>query len=443
MIWIELAVTLLALYVGARIGGLGMGITGGCGVVVLCFGFGMTPGDPPISVMLIILAAVTAASALEAARGMEWLVQLSERLLRRFPKAVTFLGPLVTYSMTVSVGTGHTVYVVQPIIADVARKTGIRPERPLAVASVASQIGITASPLSAAMAWLVTQFETRGVPYTLGDVLAVTILATLVGLFTAATVQTFIGKDLDRDPEYQRRLNDPKLRAEMEGADVSLLGRQLPASAKHAVLIFLTGLACIVVLGIFPHLRPVADAATGKVVGMGSIIQMSLLATAAVIVLVSKVDAKTMVAGPVFRAGMSAVVAIFGIAWLADTFVSNNLDEIRPVIENMVRQNQWMFAFAFFLVSIIVNSQAATARMMGPLAFSLGVAPSTMIGIYPSIYAYYFIPNYPSDLATVNFDRTGTTRIGRYLLNHSFMLPGLICTWVSVAVGLLLSSFLL
>jgi len=443
MIWIELAVTLLALYIGARIGGLGMGITGGLGVVVLCFGFGLVPGSPPISVMLIILAAVTAASALEAARGMEWLVQLSERLLRRFPKAVTFLGPLVTYTMTLCVGTGHTVYVVQPIIADVARKTGIRPERPLAASSVASQLGITASPLSAAIVWLVTEFEARGLPYTLGDVLTVTILATLVGLFTAATVQTFVGKELDRDPEYLRRLEDPALRAELEGDGASLLDRELPASAKLAVLVFMLGLACIVVLGMFPELRPVADAETGKAVGMGAVIQMCLLSTAAVIVLVSKVNAKTMVSGPVFRAGMSAVVAIFGIAWLADTFVTNNLDTIKPAIEGMVRENQWMFAFAFFLVSIIVNSQAATARMLGPLAFQLGVAPATLIGIYPSIYAYYFIPNYPSDLATVNFDRTGTTRIGRFLLNHSFMVPGLICTWVSVAVGLMLSSVLL
>lgn len=443
MIWIQLAITLLALYVGARIGGLGMGITGGLGVVVLCFGFGLTPGDPPIAVMLIILAAVTAASALEAARGMEWLVQLSERLLRRFPKAVTFLGPLVTYTMTLCVGTGHTIYVIQPIIADVARKTGIRPERPLAAASVASQLGITASPLSAAVVWLVTAFEARGVPYGLGDVLMVTVLATLAGLLTAATVQNFVGKELDQDPEYKRRLADPKLRADMDGAEASLLGRELPASARRAVLVFFLGLACIVVLGMVPELRPVADPETGKVVSMGAVIQMALLATAAVIVLVSRVDAKTMVSGPVFRAGMSAVVAIFGIAWLADTFVTNNLDVIKPAIEDMVRQNQWMFAFAFFLVSIIVNSQAATARMLGPLAFQLGVAPATLIGIYPSVYAYYFIPNYPSDLATVNFDRTGTTRIGRFLLNHSFMLPGLICTWVSVTVGLLLANVLL
>ncbi|WP_413205512.1 anaerobic C4-dicarboxylate transporter [Rhodospirillum sp. A1_3_36] len=443
MIWIELAITLLALYLGARIGGLGMGITGGLGVAVLCFGFGLSPGSAPISVMLIILAAVSAASALEAARGMEWLVQLSERLLRRYPKAVTFLGPLVTYGMTLSVGTGHTVYVIQPIIADVARKTGIRPERPLAASSVASQLGITASPLSAAIAWLVTSFEDRGIPYTLGDILTVTVLSTLCGLLAAATLQTFVGKDLDKDPEYLRRMADPKLRAEIEGHDASLLGRELPAAAKRSVGIFFLGLLCIVFLGMVPEARPVADAATGKVVGMGSIIQMSLLSTAAAIVLLCQVDAKAMVAGPVFKAGMSAVVAIFGIAWLADTFVTNNLEIIKPAIEEMVTQYQWLFAFAFFLVSIIVNSQAATARMLGPLAFQLGVAPATLIGIYPSIYAYYFIPNYPSDLATVNFDRTGTTRIGKYLLNHSFMLPGLICTWVSVGVGLLLASLIL
>lgn len=443
MIWIELAITLLALYVGARIGGLGMGITGGLGVAILSFGFGLTPGDPPISVMLIILAAVTAASALEAARGMEWLVQMSERLLRRFPKAVTFLGPLVTYTMTLCVGTGHTVYVVQPIIADVARKTGIRPERPLAISSVASQLGITASPLSAAVVWLVTQFESRDLPYHLGDILSVTVLSTLTALLIAATVQTFVGKDLDKDPEYQRRLADPALRAEMEGTGASLLGEQLPASARWSVVIFGLGLVCIVVLGMVPSLRPIANVATGKPLGMGPVIQMALLSTAAIIVLVSRIKAKALVAGPVFRAGMSAVVAIFGIAWLADTFVTNNLPIIKPAIEQMVMAHQWMFAFAFFLVSIIVNSQAATARMLGPLAFQLGIAPATLIGIYPSTYAYYFIPNYPSDLATVNFDRTGTTRIGRFLLNHSFMLPGLICTWVSVGMGLILSQILL
>ncbi|SKA35126.1 anaerobic C4-dicarboxylate transporter [Consotaella salsifontis] len=443
MIWIELLITLLALYIGARIGGLGMGITGGLGVVVLCFGFGLTPGEAPIDVMLIILAAVTAASALEAARGMDWLVQLSERLLRRYPKAVTFLGPLVTYTMTVCVGTGHTVYVIQPIIADVARKTGVRPERPLAISSVASQLGITASPLSAAVAWIVTQFETKGMPYTLGDVLMITIPATIIGWLTAATVQNFVGKDLDKDPAYQRRLQDPQFAAEITASDASMLNVELPRSAKAAVGIFLLGLLSIVILGMFPSLRPIADAATGKPVAMGAIIQMALLSTAAIILLATKIEAKAMVMGPVFRAGMSAVVAIFGIAWLADTFVSNNLGVIKPAIEGIVTQNQWLFAFAFFLVSIIVNSQAATARMLGPLAFQLGVAPATLIGIFPSTYAYYFIPNYPSDLATVNFDRTGTTRIGKYLLNHSFMLPGLICTWVSVGVGLLLANILL
>ncbi|MFV0359522.1 anaerobic C4-dicarboxylate transporter [Tropicimonas sp.] len=443
MIWLELLVTLLALYMGARIGGLGMGITGGLGVVVLCFVFGLVPGEPPIEVMLIILAAVTAASALEAARGMEWLVQLSERLLRRYPKAVTYLGPLVTYTMTVSIGTGHTVYVIQPIIADVARKTGIRPERPLAVSSVASQLGITASPLSAAIVWLVTQFEERDMPYTLGDILMITIPATFTALMIAAFFQTFVGVELKDDPEYRRRMADPRLRAEIEGSDASLLGVTLPASARRSVYIFLAGLVCIVLLGVFPELRPIGDAETGKPVNMGGVIQMALLSAAAIIVLFCKVEAKAMVAGPVFRAGMSAVVAIFGIAWLADTFVTNNLDTITPAIEGMVSQYQWMFAFAFFLVSIIVNSQAATARMLGPLAFQLGIAPATLIGIFPSVYAYYFIPNYPSDLATVNFDRTGTTHIGKYLLNHSFMRPGLICTWGSVGIGLLLAHLLL
>ncbi len=443
MIWIELGITLAALYFGARIGGIGMGITGGLGVVILCFIFGLSPGSAPISVMLIILAAVTAASALEAARGMEWLVQLSERLLRRFPKAVTFLGPLVTYCMTMAIGTGHTVYVIQPIIADVARKTGVRPERPLGVSSVASQVGITASPLSAATVWLVSSFEDKGMPYTLGDILLITIPATLIGLMLAAFAQTFVGKDLKDDPEYQRRMADPKLRAEIEGDEASLLNVEIPTSAKRAVAIFLAGLVSIVVLGLFPQLRPVADAVSGKPVGMGAVIQMALLSTAAIIVLTCKVQSKKMVSGPVFKAGMSAVVAIFGIAWLADTFVTNNMDTIKPAIEGMVSQNQWMFAFAFFLVSIIVNSQAATAKMLGPLAFQLGVLPATLIGIFPSIYAYYFIPNYPSDLATVNFDRTGTTRIGKYLLNHSFMRPGLICTTTATAVGLLLANLFL
>lgn len=440
MIWVQLLITLFALYIGARIGGLGMGITGGAGVVVLVFGFGLTPGDPPINVMLIILAAVTAASALEAARGMDWLVQISERLLRRFPKAITFLGPIVTYTMTICAGTGHTVYTIQPIIADVARKTGVRPERPLSVASVASQLAITASPLSAAVAWLVSEFESRNLDYTLGDILMVTIPSTFIGMLVAATVANFLGKNLDDDPEYQRRLADPVLRAEMDAGGASLLQEKLPLTAILSVFLFLAGLLSIVVLGIFPELRPVADPETLKPIGMGPIIQMCLLTAAAVIVIFCRVKAKQMVSGPVFRAGMAAVVAIFGIAWLADTFVTNNLDTIRPMIEGVVRQNQWTFAFAFFVVSIIVNSQAATAKMLGPLAFELGVLPSTLIGIFPSVYAYFFIPNYPSDLATVNFDRTGTTRIGAFLLNHSFMIPGLISVWTSVILGLLLTN---
>lgn len=441
MIWLHLLITIAALYLGARIGGLGMGMTGGLGVVVLVFVFGLEPGDPPIDVMLIILAAVTAASALEAAGGMDFLVKSSERLLRRYPKAITFLGPLVTYTMTLCAGTGHTVYAIQPIIADVARKTGIRPERPLAVASVASQLAITASPLSAAVVFLVSEFESRDLPFTLGDVLKVTIPATLIGILLAATVANFLGKDLEDDPEYQRRMADPDLRAEIEAGDTSMLDRVFPTSAKLSVALFGLGLLSIVTLGIFDGLRPTIGDEPSPL-GMGPIIQMALLGAAALIVLLCNVSSKAMVTGPVFRAGMSAVVAIFGIAWLADTFVTSNLDTIQPAIEGMVESNAWMFAFAFFIISILVNSQAATAKILAPLAFTLGVAPATLIGIFPSVYAYFFIPNYPSDLATVSFDRTGTTRIGKYLLNHSFMIPGMIAVWTSVLVGLGISSIL-
>lgn len=429
---LQLLVVFVCIIVGARIGGIGLGVMGGLGVALLTFVFGLKPTSPPVDVMLMIAAVISAAACMQAAGGLDYMVKLAERLLRKHPQYITILAPIVTYTFTFLAGTGHVAYSVLPVIAEVARETKIRPERPLGIAVIASQQAITASPISAATVALLGLLA--GFDITLFDILKISIPATLVGVLVGAFASMRVGKELVDDPEYQRREKEGLL-AEVcvRVADV-----KCKKSALASVLLFLAATILIVLFGSIEDLRPAFD---GEAVGMPLIIEMVMLATAALILLLTKTDGANAVKGSVFSAGMQAVVAIFGIAWMGDTFINGNIVELKTAVEGVVFDMPWLFGLALFVMSILLYSQAATVRAIVPLGVLLGISPMMLIALFPAVNGYFFIPNYPTLVAAINFDSTGTTRIGKWVLNHSFMLPGIVATVVAIIVGLLLIQF--
>jgi len=361
-----------------------------------------------------------------------------------------------------------------PIICDIALKKGIRPERPCGVASIASQVGITCSPIAAAVVAFVTISNANHFDITIPRVLMISIPACLCGLMAAAAASYHRGLDLDKDPEFQKKIADPAQRDYIYGSNATTLDKDIPQSAKNAVFIFLGALAIIVLFAALPELlpsystvkavkgasdltlesgatiTPAALAKAGVVVEgiteksmadlkMNLVIQIVMISAAALMIIFCKASPKKAVAGPVWQSGMVAVVAIYGIAWLADTYFSNYMGQMQEMLTDIVKEYPWSIALVFFLVSVLINSQGAVVVAMLPLAYSLGIAGPVLLGVLPSVYGYFFIPNYPSDIATVNFDRSGTTVIGKYLLNHSFMMPGLICVITSTIVAYVLS----
>lgn len=431
--WLQLIVVLAAIIIGARLGGIGLGVMGGLGLALLCFVFGLRPTAPPIDVMLMIVAVISAASCMQAAGGLDYMVKLAERMLRRHPSRVTLLSPLVTYLFTFVAGTGHIAYSVLPVIAEVARETKIRPERPLGIAVIASQQAITASPISAATVALLGMLA--GFDISLFDILKISVPATLIGVLVGAFCSMKVGKELEDDPEYQRRLKEGVIENRLVETASSFDIRK----ARISVGIFLLATFLIVLFGSVDALRPVFQS-DGKNVplDMPSIIEIVMLSTSALILLVCRIDGIKAVQGSIFSAGMQAVIAIFGIAWMGDTFIAGNLSSLTASIEHVVQSMPWLFGVALFVMSILLYSQAATIRAVVPLGIALSISPWMLIALFPAVNGYFFIPNYPTVVAAINFDRTGTTRIGKYVLNHSFMMPGLVCTIVSIAVGLLL-----
>jgi len=438
---LELLIVLAALYVGSRYGSLALGAISGIGLAILVFGFGLTPGTPPTDVIYIIIAAVTCAGILQASGGMDWMIQVAEKMLRKHPDHITFLAPLCTFFLTVLVGTGHVVYTLMPIICDISLKKGIRPERPCGVASIASQVGITCSPIAAAVVAFMTISNANGYNIAIPQILMVTLPSCLIGLLAASAASFHRGLDLDKDPEFQKRLADPETYKYMFGETATTLNREISRDGKMSVFVFL--FALLIIVG-FACVQFFVDSETLKTISripkMNTIIQIIMISAAAIMIVFFKAKPKKAVAGAVWQSGMVAVVAIYGIAWLADTYFSNYTDVMQEGLAGIVSKYPWSIAFVFFLVSVLINSQGAVVVAMLPLAYSLGIPGPVLLGVLPSVYGYFFIPNYPSDIATVNFDRSGTTVIGKYLLNHSFMMPGLICVITSTIVGYLITN---
>ena len=431
---LQLLFVLVAIIIGARLGGIGLGVLGGLGLAVLTFVFGLEPTSPPIDVMLMIVAVIAAASFMQAAGGLDLMVKWAEKLLRKNPSKITLLSPLVTYIFTFIAGTGHVAYSVLPVIAEVATETKIRPERPLGIAVIASQQAITASPISAATVALLSMQS--GYHISLMDILMISVPCTLIGVLAGAFCSLHVGKELAEDPEYLRRIAN----GEFTSDQYRTKGVENHRAALLSVVIFIAATIGIVLFGSMTELRPWFSLPDGssRQMQMAHIIEILMLSAAALILLVTRTDGIKAVQGSVFSAGMQAVVAIFGIAWMGDTFIGGNMEELKGSIEHIVTEMPWLFGLALFVMSILLFSQAATIRAMLPLGIALGISPYMLIALFPAVNGYFFIPNYPTVVAAINFDRTGTTHIGKYVLNHSFMMPGLVATGVSVALGLLM-----
>ncbi|MDY6085017.1 MAG: anaerobic C4-dicarboxylate transporter [Dialister sp.] len=420
-------VLLVCLFLGIKHGGIGLAVISGIGLMLYTFVFGYKPGTPPIGVMLTIMAVVTCAGFLQTSGGLTVMLKYAEKFLRNNPKYITILAPVTTWLLTVLCGTGHVVYTMFPIIYDISIKQNVRPERPMAVSSIASQMGVSASPVSVAVVSIIGFMAAAGYNYSLLQILAVSIPATLIGVLCAAFVSYRRGKDLDKDEVFQAMIADPEQKQYVYGENESLQGRSLPSSYYHATIIFLIGILSIAVLGNFPALLPHFPDAKGvmKAISMTTVIQMVMLFISAIILFVCRAKAKEVGNSQVFRAGVVALISVYGVAWMADTYFANHMAVLKDFLGTVVMAHPWTYAVVLFFTSKLVNSQGAAVAIVMPMALKLGMDPVMVLSFIPACYGYFFLPTYPSDLACIGFDRSGTTRIGKFVLNHSFMLPGL------------------
>ena len=446
-------VLLACLVVGVRHGGIGLAVISGIGLIIFTFVFGYKPGKPPIDVMLIIMAVVTCAGFLQTSGGLTVMLKYAEKFLRSNPKHITIFAPLTTWFLTVLCGTGHAVYTLFPIIYDIAIKENIRPERPMAVASVASQMGICASPASVAVVSVVAFLAGAGSDYSLLQVLMVSIPATGLGVFFAALWSYRRGKDLEKDERFQEFIRDPENRAYVYGDTESLLDKELPKEYYRAMYIFFAGIIVIAILGNASSIHNLTgvqllpqfpnDKGVLKAISMVQVIQMVMLFVAAMILMSCKVKAKDVGNSQVFRSGVVALVSVYGVAWMADTFFGAHMEFLKEFLGNAVQNYPWAYAVLAFLTSKLVNSQGAAIAIVVPMALNVGMDPVLILSFISACYGYFFLPTYPSDLACIGFDRSGTTRIGKYILNHSFMIPGLIGISSGCVVGYIVAHAIL
>ena len=441
-LWIQLAILLGAILLGARRGGMALGPMGGIGLFIFVFVFGLPPGNPPGTVLGMILAVITALSLLEAAGGLDLVIRFAERILRGNPRWVTVLAPVVTYVLVLASGTQHVIYALLPVIAEVARKAGIRPERPLSITVIAAQQGLIASPVSAVMAALMVTLAGQA---TLPQILMVVIPATLVGLAAGTLSVAFRGAELADDAGYQERLAQGKVSPPAERPDLP------PAEQRRALVacaIFLAAIVVVVLIGIFPGLRPIYEQVGEGVteagqVELGRATMIVMLAAAGLLLILAKSDPEKAIKGGVMKGGLTAVISILGVSWMGSSFFEGNRAAIVGAISDTVQTHPWVFAVGLFVLSLLLFSQAAAIAILGPVAVLIGLPAPLFVGAYPAVNGNFFLPTYGTVLAAVSFDQTGTTRIGRYVLNHSFMRPGLVTTAVSTLAALGLARWLL
>lgn len=436
LLFIQLLIVLALIFIGARVGGMGLGIYGMLGVFILVYGFGLAPGKAPIDVMMIIVAVIAASSALQTSGGLDYLVGLAAKFLRKHPDHITYYGPLCCFAFCVLAGTAHTSYSLYPIISEIAQANKIRPERPMSLSVIAASLGITSSPVSAAMAAMISSdiLGTKGIE--LGTILICVLPASLISIIVAAFIQNHVGKPLEQDPIYLDRVKKGIINPEEDAKKLKAMEFNSDKRAKYSVFAFLFGVALVVLFGFVPSLRP-------KGVSMSETIEMVMMSDAVLILWVGKASVKEATTGSIFLSGMNAVVAIFGIAWMGSTFYTGNAEMIKGALEGMVAAAPFLFALALFLMSIMLFSQAATVTTLYPVGIALGIHPLLLVAMFPAVNGYFFLPNYPTEVAAIEFDRTGTTRVGKFVINHSFQLPGFITTVVSIGLAYLIALLFL
>ncbi len=433
MIWVHLLVVLFFIYLGTRLGGIGIGFAGGLGVVALAL-MGLKPGPIPFDVISIIMSVIMAIAAMQVAGGMDYLVKLAEKILRSQPKYITYLAPAVTYWMTLLAGTGHTAFSTLPVIAEVAKEQGIRPSRPLSIATVASQIAITASPISAAVVFLAGELEKKfGISYL--ELLAIWIPTTFIACMITAFFCNFMGKDLDKDEVYQDRLAKGLIQKRGE------LKIDIKPYAKRSVLIFLCAIIAVMVYAtlISNNIGIIKD----PILSRDNAIISFMLGTAALIVMLCKLDTSKITSASTFKSGMSAAICVMGVAWLGNTFVGAHIDGIKAASSGLLNSYPWMLAVVLFIAATLLYSQAATAKALYPAALALGVSPIAAVASFAAVSALFVLPTYPTLLAAVEMDDTGSTRIGKFVFNHPFLIPGVIAISLSVLFGFIWAGIVL
>lgn len=434
--WLELVVVLACLFYGARKGGMALGMISGIGLMILVFVFHVKPGKPPVDVILTILAVIMGSATLQASGGLDCLLQVAEKCLRSRPRLVVYIAPYCAWILTILCGTGHTVYTLLPIIYDVAIKTGIRPERPMAASTIAAQMGIICSPASVALVSAVALLDGHTLPdgsaVDLMKILSVTIPAGFIGIFAEATYSVFRGKDLDKDPEFQKLISDPEQKQYVYGDSITLIGKKFAKSQWAALWIFLACVAIVAIFGSNKGLRPVFG---GKAMSMTLIIQMMMLVAGALMVIFCKTRAGDVGKSSVFRAGAIAIAAVYGVAWMSDSLFQAHLPVLKESLTGAVQAYPWLYAVVILIVSKFVNSQAAAVAIIVPVAVQVGVPVGVVVSMISACYGYYILPTYPSDLAALQFDRSGTCHIGKFVINHSFIIPGLVGVITATVVG--------
>ena len=423
---IELLIVFAAIFMGVRHGSLALGFWGGLGLIVLAVGFGVFPTAPPIDVMLIILAVCMCASCMEAVGGLEILVRIAARVIRAKPKMVGIIAPVVSFFLTFFAGTGNAVYAILPVIYEVSYNAGVRPEKAMAGAAVAGQVGITASPIAAAMAAMIGLFAQNGHGENgIGSILMITFPACLIGVVVGSAICMLFGKDLKNDPAYQARL-----KAGLVLPPEPISNHKLPPQATYSVFIFLGAIIVIVLAGFFPELRVLPGQT--KAVGMSLVIESVMLAAGAIMMLLCKPDVKKIVKSPVLEAGIVSLGCVFGVAWMADSFIAANKDVFMSVAGQLAQAAPWLFSFILAGMSALLASQGATTRAIMPLGFALGINPWYLIAMFPAVNCLFILPTSGPALAAVGMDRSGTTYIGKYVINHSFQLPGILMVVIAV-----------
>ena len=442
MIWIELLILLACIVIGARLGGIALGTVAGIGLLIFVFFFGLPPGGPPQSVLGMIIAVITALATMQAAGGLDYLVSIAEKVMRKRPQYITFVAPVVTYLLVFASGTTHVIYALLPVIAEVSRNGKVRPERPLSISVIAGFQGVIASPISAATVAMLGFLLSQGI--SLPRLLAITVPSTFLGVVIGSLSVAWRGKDLETDPEYQRRLASGELKT---AAAAPVIEGQNLFRARGSMLLFLLGIVAVVLIGIFPNLRPAYEVTRNGLVdtdqvNMGMAIMIVMLAIAGLIMIVFKASPEAALKGTIMRSGVTAIICILGISWLGSSFFEGNRNSIVGGIEGLLQIYPWTFAIGMFALSTMLFSQAATVAILLPVGVALNLPATTLAALYPAANGIFFLPTYGTLLAAVSFDQTGTTKIGKYLLNHSFMLPGLVTITSTIIIALLLSKIL-